>query len=441
MCVSPVQLTREICGRKVKVHVPCGHCPECIKDNQNSYVIRTIEEQAKRGSLWFITLTYANEHVPVAFDADGEIVDRELVPLLKNPSKYRPASFAPQSDVPLDENENFDCESEVCDNPDDMPLDVYYGLPEKKNEWNGLEYAQLDIEAENAISEEDIVDKETGERPSNVYSLNNRDIQLWKKRVRRQIDYHAGRKVDFGYLICGEYGPRTHRPHYHGLLVGLSDEDVMRFKKDWEEHNGYTCFKKISSLDVERTARYVSKYITKQKCLEDDAVIKGLVVKPRKVTSVGYGVPTEKRDAMMRKDILGDLVDLPSFDNLSGLNPIWLDKQVVRLCDSIKYKLNGKEYKLPRYYRLRLLYVKDALTGRYRQTALSKMVSTALQDRIQKDFIRKCIELANDEPNPDDYETFARVAKIVCDSEKLERQQRAETIIQTNIAAFRKSRF
>ena len=97
MCVSPVQLTREICGRKVKVHVPCGHCPECIKDNQNSYVIRTIEEQAKRGSLWFITLTYANEHVPVAFDADGEIVDRELVPLLKNPSKYRPVSFAPQS--------------------------------------------------------------------------------------------------------------------------------------------------------------------------------------------------------------------------------------------------------------------------------------------------------------------------------------------------------
>lgn len=206
MCVSPVQLTREICGRKVKVHVPCGHCPECIKDNQNSYVIRTIEEQAKRGSLWFITLTYANEHVPVAFDADGEIIDRELVPLLKNPSKYRPSSFAPQSDIPLDENENFDSESEVCDNPDDMPLDVYYGLPEKKNEWNGLEYAQLDIEADNAISEEDIVDEETGERPSNVYSLNNRDIQLWKKRVRRQIDYHAGRKVDFGYLICGEYG-------------------------------------------------------------------------------------------------------------------------------------------------------------------------------------------------------------------------------------------
>ena len=69
------------------------------------------------------------------------------------------------------------------------------------------------------------------------------------------------------------------------------------------------------------------------------------------------------------------------------------------------------------------------------------MVSTALQDRIQKDFIRKCIELANNEPNPDDYETFARVAKIVCDSEKVERQQRAEAIIETNIAAFRKSRF
>lgn len=442
MCVSPVQLSRESCGRKTAVHVPCGKCPECVKDNQNSFVIRTIEEQAKRGSLWFITLTYANDKVPVAFDADGEVIECGLVPALKNPSKYRPASFAP-CQSPLDENDAFYFQSdEVEKESSDMPLDAFYGVPAlKDNRWRGVEFSKFDIEAENALSVSDVCDSDTGERPRNLYSLNNRDIQLWKKRVRRQIDYHAGRKVDFGYLICGEYGPRTHRPHYHGLLVGLSDEDVMLFKKDWEDHYGFTCFKKIASCDVERTARYVSKYITKQKCLEDSAVVKGLVAKPRKVTSLRYGVPTEKREMRLRKDVLGDLSDLPSFDNFVKVNPIWLSKQVEILSQSLKYKCNGKQFKLPRYYRQRLLYVKDALTGRYRPTALSTMVSKALQDRVQKDFVRKCCDLAASQHLSNNYEAYAYVSRVVCDCEAYERAQRAQTILETNIAAFRKSKF
>lgn len=442
MCVSPVQLTREILGRKTKVYVPCGVCPECVKDNQNSYVIRAIEEQAKRGSLWFVTLTYANDNVPVAFDADGEIIERSLVPILSNPSKYRPHSFAPH--LPLDENEAFsterDSDYEVDDR--DMPLDCYYGCDAlKSNPWRGVDYAQLGIEADNVVNSDEVCDLDTGERPTNLYTLNNKDITKWKKRCRRKIQYRTGADLDFGYLICGEYGPRTHRPHYHGLLVGLSDTDVLVFKQDWEAKHGYTCFKKIASKDVERTARYVSKYITKQKCLEDPNVAKGLVAKPRKITSVNFGVPTKKRESMMRKDILGELADLPSFDQFIGVNPLWLDKQIDRLTYSLKYKIDGKQYKLPRYYRQRLLYVKDALTGRYRPTALYAMVSKALQRRVEDDFVSKCQELAALQPVPSSYETYAFVSKLVCDSLKAMRKERAQTIIETNLAAFRKSRF
>ena len=69
------------------------------------------------------------------------------------------------------------------------------------------------------------------------------------------------------------------------------------------------------------------------------------------------------------------------------------------------------------------------------------MVSKALQERIQQDFIGKCREMAANEHLPESYETYALVSKIVCDSEKLERAQRAQTIIETNLAAFRKSKF
>lgn len=76
MCVSPIMLSYTDCGRKLRRVVPCGKCAECVKDKQNEFVIRSIEEQRKRGSMWFVTLTYSKDNVPVVFDEDGEIVEK-----------------------------------------------------------------------------------------------------------------------------------------------------------------------------------------------------------------------------------------------------------------------------------------------------------------------------------------------------------------------------
>lgn len=43
--------------------------------------------------------------------------------------------------------------------------------------------------------------------------LQHRPFQLFMKRLRK-----AG--VSCRYLMCGEYGERTHRPHYHAILFG-----------------------------------------------------------------------------------------------------------------------------------------------------------------------------------------------------------------------------
>lgn len=369
MCVSPVALTREIAGRKYIQFVPCGKCEECIKDKQNEYVIRTVEEAHKKGNPWFITLTYREENVPFVFDLiDGEIMEDES----------------------------------YC------------------------------------------IDKETGEVLENLRTINNKDIQNWKKRVKERIEYQTGSRLNYSYLICGEYGPRTHRPHYHGLLLGLTDEQVMEFKKDWEENYGYTCFRKVNMIEIDRVASYVAKYIVKQPDLEESAVVEGKVQKPRKITSEGYGMPTKKRFDMMRRDVLGKMIsEMPDFDDLSGINPVKLDKEIKKIADNHKkkYKLNGREYKLPSYYWKKFTYVKDAFTGKVRATEISKMVSKALQDRVQTDFAGKLIQMAYGNNLAENYEECRKAAKIVCANEKMERQERARTIIETNIAAFRKSKF
>lgn len=49
--------------------------------------------------------------------------------------------------------------------------------------------------------------------------LRHRDWQLFAKRARRRLG-------PFRYLMCGEYGEKTGRPHYHALLFGLSVPDL-----------------------------------------------------------------------------------------------------------------------------------------------------------------------------------------------------------------------
>ena len=47
-------------------------------------------------------------------------------------------------------------------------------------------------------------------------SLEHRDFQLFLKRVRKSL------AVPVRYFMCGEYGPKNGRPHYHACLFNVS---------------------------------------------------------------------------------------------------------------------------------------------------------------------------------------------------------------------------
>ena len=162
---------------------------------------------------------------------------------------------------------------------------------------------------------------------------------------------------------------------------------------------------------------------------------------PLLITSVGFGLPTKERFDAMRKDILGDLWNEDLNKVVEHINPLKLEKKIKQIAKKRKYKRNGREYKLPTYYKRRIFYVKDPLTGKMVQSTLSKMVSKAVQMDVQSDFSRKLIELATRDDIPETYEGRVTASKIVCASEERNRQERAEMLFQTNIAALRKSRF
>lgn len=92
--------------------------------------------------------------------------------------------------------------------------------------------------------------------------FSKRDIQLFLKRLRKKYDF-TGLK----YLITSEYGGKTFRPHYHGLLFVPQEVNLLTLKynvwKSWR--NGFTNFGREGDGRVFGAGAifYTTKYITK----------------------------------------------------------------------------------------------------------------------------------------------------------------------------------
>ena len=82
-------------------------------------------------------------------------------------------------------------------------------------------------------------------------SLYKRDYQLFFKRLRK-----AG-KV-FKYYLCGEYGSKTFRPHYHFIGFGLSEDDLDLIQETWDK--GHV---EIGTVTM-KSCNYVAGYIQKK---------------------------------------------------------------------------------------------------------------------------------------------------------------------------------
>ena len=91
-----------------------------------------------------------------------------------------------------------------------------------------------------------------------------RDIHNFIKYLRiylkRQHLEHKGIK----YLICSEYGSKTKRPHYHGLLfVPYHIPNFSKVMQTCWKHGFIICSKKGWEIVSPAGIRYASKYICK----------------------------------------------------------------------------------------------------------------------------------------------------------------------------------
>lgn len=85
------------------------------------------------------------------------------------------------------------------------------------------------------------VDPATGEildLRSPVLSLNFDDVQKWLKRLRKAFSKLSDTKVR--YYLCGEYGAKTFRPHYHVIMFSPEIPDLKLYAQSWNKDLYYT---------------------------------------------------------------------------------------------------------------------------------------------------------------------------------------------------------
>lgn len=209
------------------------------------------------------------------------------------------------------------------------------------------------------------------------------DLQSWLKTMRENRR-KRGLSTDYRWYCSSEYGPVTLRPHYHGLIFGLSLRDVMPWLKRWEHTRGFFSAREINLLnqkDALCSLRYVAKYCSKG-AFENPLVRAGLVEPTFHLISKSLGknyLNDNKRNYYLALDIT----------NKRDACGQYLDSYIQEVAKRLNYPIPPCSYHLARYYR-DLVFEKR----RDLQTAYSDFVCERAMEKCSPTLVR----LSTDKP-------------------------------------------
>lgn len=205
-CLHPVQV--KIRG-EVKV-VPCGKCEACRYVRSLALEKRFELEMAAHRFGLFFTLTYADPFLPfMSYDPENRIFYRS------------------------DASEAFSF--------DDFDSGQCWPFPYMSEDSQRL--VDLQVSKFGAVP-----------------CLRKADLQKFFKRVRITLNRKLHEKIEIFYGACGEMGPTTFRPHYHGLLL-FDNENAAKIlpeilRKTWYFGSVVCRFTKSGE-----NASYITRYL------------------------------------------------------------------------------------------------------------------------------------------------------------------------------------
>lgn len=230
-------------------------------------------------------------------------------------------------------------------------------------------------------------------------TLNKRDLQLFWKRLRKAFPDSRIR-----YYIAGEYGPKTHRPHYHAIVYGLSlsdfaDLEFLRTNGLGQAYynspkladiwgNGFIVLSEVSW----HTCAYVSRYVLKKRGKLDKYVVATNVVPEFNLSSRKPGIGLLNAVDMLESG-LSEFV----FDGNDGVYKFALSRAFYRSAENVLFK--ASDFDLPagwadltlpansRYFKFKD-FVNDLHIKRTDAAADKMLGKLALSSKSFEDFLK-----------------------------------------------------
>lgn len=266
------------------------------------------------------------------------------------------------------------------------------------------------------------VDEETGEIVTENLTLDYSDLEKFWKRLRRwteynnraiYVEYKGKKKNDLMYYAGGEYGGKTHRPHYHAIVYGLNikKEELKEYKRargkvyytcDWLTKiwgKGYVIIGQAEWQSMAYTARYCTKKAYGKNAKE---YYKALAVQPEesrmsKEPAIGLRYYEEHKDEIYQKDKItlknGRSCKPPTyFDKLFDLehqNEKPLTEAECEEIEDITIKAESEELKEIKRKRRKL--ANDALFAQLKQTQLTMQEYYNLKDKKNQEKFKQLI--------------------------------------------------
>lgn len=196
-------------------------------------------------------------------------------------------------------------------------------LNKKRNEWS------FRLEQELKASTSAYFVTLTYNEDSKTEFVNKRDVQLFLKRLRKEIDkktcntknningLYPSKKHKIRYYLTAEYGTLTKRPHYHAIIFNIPVNETFANEmilKTWQ--NGFVYIGTVTPASI----AYVTKYLI------------------------------TKNDEYEKLHEVFTLISL-------GIGRPYIDKMAEYHKKTLTYhstQLGGKKTGLPRYYRERI---------------------------------------------------------------------------------------
>lgn len=220
---------------------------------------------------------------------------------------------------------------------------------EKKFGYNGGEYPDgtcwfvTCTYADEYLKTSHTVDIETGELFEGV-SLDKHDHQTFIKRIRKELP-----DIKIKYVVAGEYGSQTLRPHYHYIFFGLpldqtqfvktgiNDMGQPTWKNDWLTKKWGLGHVTIGRVDW-RSCAYVARYTLKKAYGKEKNWYYAQGMEPEFIcwsNNVGHDYFKEKYQTIYQTD------SVPVLNNKSGAN-VKPPKSYDRMLKEIDPKLYEK---------------------------------------------------------------------------------------------------